>query len=1230
MTTYSKDTLRHIFQLPFNANEWQNMLQYYFHATELRKEPEQIDRKTDGEQGYYLGAINTTDSYRIGLFYYKIQHGNIAKKRVGLRKLVASFINPNWGDFDAALVVFDSESLWRLSFVCDIKGDSTATKRYTYVFGEANNHYNTPVERFDELQRKGISFVNLKEAFSVEALTLEFYKKLFRWFMWAKDKKTGITFPNNPSTGADDRDELEIKLIRLITRLMFVWFIKQKHLVPEYLFDVNRLQTILRNFEPLSRNDGAYYNAILQNLFFATLNQEIKDRRFIDNKDYQGKSKDYGDKVLYRDNNKASWFNFPEATKQEQVISLFHTIPYLNGGLFECLDKFDVDINTGKIIPITYYDGFSSKDTRSANGNLKYRAFIPNTLFFAPEHKELVEMGDGKSEQIEVCGIIELFRQYNFTTEENTTSDSVISLDPELLGMVFENLLAAYNPETKDSVRKSTGSYYTPRYIVDYMVDESLIAYLTKKCGHDENVIRNLFNEGQIPSLSEAKQISDELLRIKILDPSCGSGAFPMGYLTRILGILQYLNPEGFNQYEAKLQIIKNCIYGIDIQPIAMLICKLRFFISLICDSEYRPNDPDNNYGIVPLPNLETKFVAANTLLPAKLHDYDEYLNNDLLSDPELKQMQQQLLDLRRSIFDIHKRSDKLKNKKEDSRLSHEILDYIRQHALQPNDEKIKQCEATIAECEKALLQVKDKHIEKRVSYDLFGNEIVEFIDLNKRKRNALKERIRNCKTDIEKEQHKTEPDGFSEAVKQVTLWNPYNQNQSSPFFDAKWMFGIDVNNSASSSQTGKVGFDIVSGNPPYVDAKEQLKDSELEKQRKTLAKDKRYVTLYQKWDLYIAFMEMGIRYLCGEKGIFTMIVPYPLTNQLYAKKMREMIISNYDLFELVDLNGTKIFDATISNCIPFVCSEPSSSQTTIISHISAAKIIFHAFNQDYSKLVQDKKTAVWNVTQEERNGNAHTDMHVLGDYCYISKGMVLNADEKKAKGEFKKADLISATQDDIHCKKYIEGKDLDRYRVKRVRYLEYGTKRSPGELSRPTFEELYTSPKLLINALGEMKAAIDLDDNYYCEQQVRMALLWKELSDVSNKSITSSIRKFSTMSRKDMEELSKTVDLRYLLGIINSKYASVLLSNIRGGDYHIVPEHIRNIPIPSATQEQQQPIIDLVDRILEAKKADPVADTKVMEDKIDQLIYHLYGLTYDEVCKVDPEITISQEEYEE
>lgn len=421
-------------------------------------------------------------------------------------------------------------------------------------------------------------------------------------------------------------------------------------------------------------------------------------------------------------------------------------------------------------------------------------------------------------------------------------------------------------------------------------------------------------------------------------------------------------------------------------------------------------------------------------------------------------------------------------------------------------------------------------------------------------------------------------------------------------------------------------GFDCVIGNPPYVSAPNMV--SMMPEQREAISKSPRFKTLFQKWDLYIPFIEMSLDFL-KESGLYSAIIPYPFTNQTYGKLLREKIINEYNLLEVADLNGTKIFDhATVSNCIP-VIEKAKPSGKCVITHINDQKQIIPFIEQTYEKLVQDEKSAVWNLTAEERNSNRHADMHVLGDFCYISKGMVLNSDENETKGKFVKADLISETQDEIHCKKYIEGKDLERYEIKRIRYLEYYTKRVPSKLSRPTFEELYTNQKLLINSLGDLKVAIDTEKNFYCEQQVRMALLWKDLHYVENKSIASSIKKFSKLTREEMEKLSETVDLKYLLAIMNSRYASILLTNLRGGDYHIVPEHIRNIPIPSATQSQQQELANLATLMMEAvkKQQDAKSDqekkickmrVEAIDSQINAKVYALYGLTEDEIAIVE------------
>ena len=647
--TYTKDNLRQIFQQPFNQEEWQNMLQHYFHATELRAEPERIDNTADDEQGYYLGAIDTTDNYRIGLFYYQIQHGNVARKRVGLRNLVKSFINPNWGEFDAALVVFDSGSVWRLSFVCDIKGENTAAKRFTYVFGESDNYYNTPVGRFDALQHNGISFENIKEAFSVEALTKEFYNELFGWYQWAVSPDAGIYFPNDTNTDADDFEDIDKKIIRLLTRLMFVWFIKQKGLVPNSLFDERQLSILLKDFQPLSNKQGIYYNAILQNLFFATLNRAIEDEEGKRGFAHLKGRKDV--KTLYR---YAEMFKISE----EEVLRVFSDIPFLNGGLFECLDK--TRKNDGVKLN---YDGFSRNDNRWPNGRYTQRAFIPNIFFFD-----------------ETRGLLNILKKYNFTIEENTPNEQQVALDPELLGKVFENLLGAYNPETKETARNQSGSFYTPREIVNYMVDESIKSYLIGKGNIDSSEVGLIMSDNFEYNDEKEKiysEVSQRLRNVKIIDPACGSGAFPMGLLNRMVDILQKIE-KNISIYDLKLSIIENCIYGSDIQNIATQISKLRFFISLICDCEKDSTKP--NFGIPTLPNLETKFVTANSLISLKRRKAEDQLN--LFADSEdnpVNIKKKDLLDVRHRHFRAKTANEKKKLREKDEILRDELLELLKQ-----------------------------------------------------------------------------------------------------------------------------------------------------------------------------------------------------------------------------------------------------------------------------------------------------------------------------------------------------------------------------------------------------------------------------------------------------------------------------------------------------------------------------------------------------------------------
>ena len=893
-TTYTSDSLRNIFQSSFNVAQWYSFLQHFFNASELKKEPERIIENTSDE-GYYLGNINTTDSYRIGLFHYNIRQGSVANKRVGLRNLVKSFINPTWGEFDAALVVFDSGDHWRLSFICDIKGEATSPKRYTFVLGDKGSCYNTPVARFIDLQQKGLSFTNIKEAFSVEALSKDFYNKLYNWYLWALSEDINVTFPNNPNTEKDDRENINIKLIRMITRLLFVWFIKQKQLVPDSIFNPEQLKSILVDFDETSHIDGNYYNAILQNLFFATLNCAIRDedgnpRRFATSK--------YG-----RDTRNLYRYKEMFQQKEEEILKLFDKVPFLNGGLFECLDKpKDLYLNQEYDI---FYDGFSRNATKSSNGNFKYRAFVPNILFFNDDENQ--------------PGLINLLKQYNFTIEENSPTDAVISLDPELLGRVFENLLAAYNPETQESARKSTGSFYTPRPIVDYMVDEAIKTYLLGKRLDriSEEKLNALFKERTVSTDwtdSDKDAIANALKQVKILDPACGSGAFPMGCLLRIVDIIELLKGDTIDRYQLKLTIIENCVYGVDIQPIAMLICKLRFFISLICEqNDFDFNSPGTNFGINTLPNLETKFVAANTLISADIRNYED----DWTNDEKLDSMKEKLLCIRNDHFLAKGRVAKKRSERQDNATRQQLLDYIVSHAQKPDLEKIAAYERLLQHLSDELeLYKKEVWVDKThpVEQTLFG--VVEHPDslfredINKKKRNELTVRIKATKAEIAKEQNKGEITGFEAAVKQITEWNPYDQNSVSSFFDPEWMFCL------------KEKFDIVIGNPPYIQL--QNNGSELAK----LYEPCDYKTFAKTGDIYCLFYERGWQ-LLKPKGHLCYITSNKWMRAGYGEKTRGFFAKNTNPQLLIDFAGTKIFDsATVDTNILLFSKEENTHKT--------------------------------------------------------------------------------------------------------------------------------------------------------------------------------------------------------------------------------------------------------------------------------------------------------------
>ncbi len=702
-----------------------------------------------------------------------------------------------------------------------------------------------PITDFDTLHAAW------EQIFNVELLNKRFYQDLANWYFWALPQ---VEFPADLEPDSEKRRATG--LIRLLTRLIFCWFLKEKELVPDKLFHPADLAKLLKGFDPESETSSTYYHAILQNLFFATLNQRMgkdgkgqpyrvfaKDEGFLKNKATHDINNLYRYESLFTDG--------PDA-----ALALFADVPFLNGGLFECLDRTDETTEKKR-----YIDGFSR--------NPKKRPHVPDRLFFdSGETADLTEAyGDKKRKAEKVTGLIHILNRYKFTIVENTPIDQEIALDPELLGKVFENLLASYNEETKTTARKQTGSFYTPRPIVDYMVDESLKAHLARvlieKASMPETDARAgldlLFTYTEREhafSASEVAVLIAAIDALKILDPACGSGAFPMGVLHKLVYILQKLDPgnerwketqlakldspamreelerafaENNDDYGRKLSLIENCLYGVDIQPIAIQITKLRFFISLVADQK-TSRDKAKNLNIKPLPNLETKFVAADTLvgLPE--------MTQSLLIDPRVGEIEKAIETIYHNHFSEQRRDRKLAGQRKVKALRQELAKLLSESLMAP---------------------AKAKHIAD---------------------------------------------------------WDAFDPQASADFFDPHWMFG----------QALKDGFDIVIANPPYVVLTKNVADE----QKRALFLE-RYEVAEYKCDLYALFIEAGIKFLKAN-GTLTYIVPNPWLTQKYFGKLRSFLLRTTSVREVITIEPNVFQSAVVNNAIISTQKEKPSTSTTI------------------------------------------------------------------------------------------------------------------------------------------------------------------------------------------------------------------------------------------------------------------------------------------------------------
>ncbi|MBR3558420.1 MAG: Eco57I restriction-modification methylase domain-containing protein [Bacteroidales bacterium] len=539
------ETLRQIFKSPFDYTTYsREIVHRLFGCHDVASRPEWLDTNAEGDQSFFIGQMDDADHRLLGFFYTRVADGgDVRRKRVGLRKLISPYLKY---DVDGAIAVFDDGRHWRLSYICDLKEGSTSAKRFSYILGDENGQYKTPLERLEKVARLNgrLTLSDLRESFSVDALSDEFFDEYHLHYdrivaNLTQSYRRDVPWRVSAEGTSDTRLHDYVK--KMMGRIVFLHFLQKKGWL-------NDNPTFLRDLFRSSPHQADFLEQVLEPLFFGIFNTEPEQREEL----------------------------FANEHWDKGLLKQWEQLPYLNGGLFERdeVDKMDIR--------------------------------LPASLF---------------------NDLFTFLASYNFTVDENDPDDAEIGVDPEMLGKIFESLL-------EDN--KAKGAFYTPKEIVRYMCKESLIAYLSEQLSVNSEQNKNTKIPTDIDSqitdhsslitkirtFVETHEMQSELepyrdmlnkaLReVKICDPAIGSGAFPMGLLNELWRCREALTDHDscslitVHRSQLKKEIIENNIYGVDIERGAIDIARLRFWLSIVVDSD----EP------APLPNFDYKFMQGNSLI---------------------------------------------------------------------------------------------------------------------------------------------------------------------------------------------------------------------------------------------------------------------------------------------------------------------------------------------------------------------------------------------------------------------------------------------------------------------------------------------------------------------------------------------------------------------------------------------------------------------------------------
>ena len=1087
-----------------------------------------------------LGTYTDPNGEKIDVLVVQLKNEwALERSRTMLRNFTSDYLK-NRGEKDAALVAYyttDPDD-WRFSYIrmeykrektesgkYKIKQDITPAKRYSFLVGKNEPNHTAQAQLISILEddRNNPTLAALETAFSVDAVTKQFYKDYRAQFekLWnelndivSKDPKIAEEFETKSIDTANFAK-------KLMGQIVFLYFLQKKGWLGVGKDENGNFKEwgtgpknfLRRLFDKEFTDYGNFFNEVLEPLFYEALATE-------------------------RTNDVFTRFNCK--------------IPFLNGGLFE---------------PINEYN-WEETDIR-----------IDNDL---------------------IADVFKTFDQYNFTVREDEPLEKEVAVDPEMLGKVFENLL----PE---NLRKGKGAYYTPRTIVHYMCQESLINYLDITCEPaPKEDIETLIREGDIileletaiveqdkkyksvlmDSIKDnAQSLDDALANIKVCDPAIGSGAFPVGMLNEIVKartvLSLYLSNDSVianevkqspdneiassllagirddrSIYQLKRHCIQNSLYGVDIDPGAIEIAKLRLWLSLVVDEE----DYNN---IQTLPNLDYKIMQGNSLI-------EEFHGISL--DIEKKSEQTNIFaggsDLDALIDDLHQKQD----------------DFF--SAEHPREKKQK------------------RNAVEAAIFNIFHSELG--------KNTGLAE---------------TEKKKIEAELKEMT-----HGNRERNFFPWKLYFA-DVFRE-------KGGFDVVIANPPY------LKERDNAKVFKPVNESLYGLKYHQgKMDYWYYFLHRAIDSKNYNGGI-AFITPRYWIQSSGATKLINRIKENIYFSSVLDIGKVKVFDNVVGQHIVSVYDSIGENKTTyknventiddIYSTIDTENISIS--NIDPSRIIQNNEIR---FSFSKFDIVKNNEIMVLGDVLDCSQGVVEAPDKISRKaynlqplegisigdGVFvvNQTEKIANGFDNENCiKPYLDPNAIGRYYINhRNEFLIYSDNKVKEEIKNGKFKKLKTH-------LDKYKSYITSSNKPYGIHRARKQKYFENPKLIckgmfSYPDFTYDEEKyyvgfsFTVMIQKDPKFL-----LKYILAILNSKishYWFIYNGKRRGIGFDIGVKKFRQFPVVKTDISNQRKYENLVDQILTAKKANPQADTTALEAEIDQLVYKLYGLTEEEIAIVEESV---------